>query len=154
MKGLEDMKQLIKNKILLLFVGIIAAGAIIRLIGGEDSFLWKMFGVLDTASAVALATLAFFGYLEYTKQEDKIKIYFEVDTEKVDTGLSILRKNFTRSEVLGILGMIQKDAKNRFDIGYTRKASMLDTLHKIQKGDQDSFVIPVTVSEIKQFDIK
>jgi flagellar motor component MotA len=148
------MKNLIQNRILVIFGLIVVFGILIRYILGEDSFLWALYEVLDTASAVALAVLAFFGYMEYSKSEDKIKIYFKVDNQKqIDTNLSILRKNFSRSEVFGLLGMIQTNAKDRFDIAYSRDKSMLDALHAVQKGDEDSFVIPVSSDELMQFDI-
>jgi flagellar motor component MotA len=149
------MKNLIQNRILVVFGLIVVFGILIRYILGGDSFLWALYEVLDTASAVALAALAFFGYMEYSKSEDKIKIYFKVDNQKqIDTNLSILRKNFSRSEVFGLLGMIQKDAKGRFDIAYSRDKSMLDALHAVQKGDKDSFVIPINSNEFEQFDVK
>ena len=154
MKGLENMKNLMQNKILGVFAAIVLFGIFTRYILGENSFLWEVFGVLDTASAVALSVLALFGYIEYAKSEDKIKIYFKVDNEKpIDTNLSILRKNFSRSELLGLLGMIQKDAKGRFDITYSRDKSMLDALHTVQKGDNHSFIVPVSEKEFMQFDI-
>jgi len=154
MRGLESMKILMQNRILIVFGLIVVFGIFIRYFIGENSFLWALYGVLDTASAVALASLAFLGYMEYSKSENKIKIYFKVDDqEPIDTKLSILRKNFSRSEVFGLLGMIQKDAKGRFDISYSRDKTMLDALHAVQRGDTDSFVIPISNEELMQFDM-
>ncbi len=138
--------------ILILFVVITAAGVAIKYID-QNSFLWDFYGALDTASAVALALLAFFGYVEYMKSEDKIGIYFDLDGREIDTGLSLLRRNCTRSEVFGVLGMIQKDPAKRYKLEATKDISLLDKLQQIQKGDLDRFVIPVNEEELQQFEV-
>jgi ABC-type uncharacterized transport system involved in gliding motility auxiliary subunit len=146
------MKYIYKNKLLVIFVLITLAG--LALYYSRQEVLWNLFSALDTASAVSLSVLAFFGYLEYSKSEDQIKIYLKVeDEEPLDTQLSVLRKNCTRSEVFGILGMIQKDSKKRYDIKYMKDISLLHTLQEIQKGDRDEFIIPLTQGEVEQFDV-
>jgi hypothetical protein len=138
------------NALLWVFMAITITGIVARLLG-ESSLLWEVYGTLDTASAVALATLAFLGYMEYTRLEDKIKVCFDVDGEKIDTGLSLLRKNCTRSEIFGLLGMIQKDTKKRFEVAFMKDLSLLDSLQKIQKGKDNSFIIPLSKKELAQF---
>jgi hypothetical protein len=138
------------NTLLLVFIAITIIGVIARLLG-EGSLLWEIYGTLDTASAVALSVLAFLGYMEYTRLEDKIKVFFDVDGEKIDTGLSLLRKDCTRSEIFGLLGMIQKDAKKRFEVAFMKDLSLLDSLQKIQKGKKNSFIIPLSKEELSQF---
>jgi len=83
------------NALLWLFIGITVTGIIARILG-EGSFLWKIYGTLDTASAVALAALAFLGYMEYTRLEDKIEILFDIEGRHIPTGLSLLRKDCTK----------------------------------------------------------
>jgi len=114
---------------------------------------WEWFGVIDTASAVALAFLALFGYVEYIRMEDKIEILFDLDGQKIDTGLSLLRKNFMRSELLGVLGMIQKEQKGRFNLSFFQEPASLDRIQKIQKGKAKEFHIPITSEEIDQFKV-
>jgi len=115
---------------------------------------WEWFGVIDTASAVALALLALFGYVEYIRMEDKVKIAFDLNGQKIDTGLSLLRKNFTRSELLGVLGMIQKEQKGRFNLSFFQEPASLDAIQQIQKGKAKEFHIPLQPNEIEQFRIK
>ena len=82
-------------KILIFYVVVIFIGAIIA---NFFPTVWHWFTILDTASAVALAILAFSSYLKFIRNEDSIKIFFDIDKEVVDTKLAILRKNFWNIE--------------------------------------------------------
>jgi len=113
--------------------------------------VWHLYEILDTASAVALAILAFLGYMEFVRSEESIKIYFDIDDRVIDTKLSLLRKNFTRGELLGVLGMIQKNSKNRFEIQSLKELSLLERLQQIQKSSEKEFHIRVTKEELDQF---
>jgi len=115
--------------------------------------IWDWFGVADTSSAIALAILAGWGYYEYVKSEDEIKIIFDVAGKKIDTGLSILRKECTRSELMGVLGMIQKNQKEKYKLAYMKDKNILKQLHKIQKGKDKEFILKISEDELKQFDI-
>ena len=143
----------LKYKLLFIFGFITLLGLFFHFFKFQKA--WNVFGAIDTATAVALATLAFLGYYEYTKLEDEIKIYFLIKetNEKVDTGISILRKYCTRSEVWGLLGMLQKDTKGRFDIKANKDKSLLKAFHQIQKGDLDELEIPLSSKELEQFEI-
>jgi hypothetical protein len=135
-------------KMLIFYVSVIFIGAIVA---NFFPFVWHWFGILDTASAVALAILAFFGYLEFVRSEDAIKIFFNTDGEIIDTELSILRKNFTRGELMGVLGMIQKNSKDRFEIQSLKEISILQRLQQIQTSKDQAFYVKVTNQELSQF---
>jgi len=113
--------------------------------------IWKWFSIIDTATAVALAFLAGWGYFEYAKSEEPVKIFFDIDGKKVDTGLSLLRRNFTRSEVMGVLGMIQKKQKEKFELQFMKQKAILEKLQKIQTGKDKEFVIKMSQKESEQF---
>jgi hypothetical protein len=117
----------------------------------QKQTLWNWFGAIDTSSAVALAFLAAWGYLEYAKSEQVIKITFNVDGDIYDTGLSLLRKNFTRSELLGVLGMIQKAQKEKFELNVFKDKSILKKLQDIQTGKGKEFIIDMSKEEAEQF---
>jgi amino acid permease len=112
--------------------------------------IWNWFGVVDTASAVALAVLAFLGYSEFIRSEEAVKIFFEIDGKEYDTGLSLLRKNFTRSEVMGVLGMIQKN-QERYKLSFFQDKSILKKLQDIQTGKEKKFLIKMNKEEAKNF---
>jgi len=122
----------------------------------DEGFVWQDFlASLDTATAIALAVLAVVGYMEYIKSEDEIPIYFEIGEKgrKVDIKLKLLRRNCSRNEVLGVLGMIQKDSKNRFNLANNRMKKLLIDTQKIQKGELNELCIEIDSEEFGQFDI-
>ena len=148
------MKIIRRYKILFVFIIITIIGVLFYYLLGENSKLWVFYSTIDTASAVALSVLAFFAYYEMTKSEDVINIYFRVNNQLIDTNLSILRKDCKRSEVLGILGMIQKDSKSRFDIKSLKNPKILNEFQNIQKNKSNKLVIDLTQDELKYFILK
>ncbi len=151
------MMDMIKTKwdrwqVLIVFILMIVLGMIVY---AEDTWIsvWKVWEALDVASAIALSVMAFMAYIEYAKNEDEIDIVFDVEGTQTYTKLSILRKHFTRSEVLGILGMVQKNPKERFDLKCTKTKVFLSELHQIQKGSDKVFVLPISEEELSQFSL-
>ena len=88
------------------------------------------------------------------KSNDKIVIYFQTQTITVLLeNISIIRKHITRSEVLGILGVVQKNSKERYNIAYLSQTRFFDDLYEIQIGKSDKLVIEITDEELEQFDV-
>lgn len=86
------------------------------------------------------------------KSNDKIVIYFQTQTTTVLLeNISIIRKHITRSEVLGILGVVQKNSKERYNIAYLSQTRFFDDLYEIQIGKSDKLVIEITDEELEQF---
>jgi len=143
-----------KYWLLCLFIAITVLGVLIYGFLGEDSLSWKYWGALDSSSAVALGILAFFAYKDLAKEQDIIRLYFNVkDKKKVDTGLSVLRKDCTRSEIIGILGMMQTITEKRFNYNTIHLKELLQEVNRVQRGKQKEFYIPVTKEEFEQFDL-
>jgi len=131
---------------------ITCIGLVFRYTLGDESFVWKLWGVIDISFAVALGIMAFLGYRAFISSEDEIKIYFQVDGQKIDTQITILRKHFTRSELMGILGVIRKK-KEQYDIAELSNRELLSKLHTIQKEKEKEFILKLTQEELKQFEI-
>jgi 1,4-dihydroxy-2-naphthoate octaprenyltransferase len=157
-----------KYKNLIIFViisfSIMSAAFCIGLseISGIKSNLWGFLAALDTSTAIALAVLAFMAYMEYAKGEDDIKLKFEILDESgnvIDTkylksngeNLVILRKNATRAEVLGIMGMIQKSSTGRYEIDNRIQKRFLDKINEIQKGKGGELLIPIIKKDYDKF---
>ena len=149
-----QIKEKLKTP-LFLYIGIISISLFTFYKSSTDDKhnYWNWFGALDTSSAVALAIIAFFGYIQYLKGEDTIKIFFKVGEKKIDTHLSLLRKEFSRSEVNGLLRMIQNENAT-FTIKAFQKPSILKEIQDIQKGKKDAFIIELTPKELQQFHIE
>ena len=143
-----------KKYIVLIILGIVTLiGFAIRYGLGEHSFLWQLWGVIDVSFSVALGLLAYEGYSKYLRLEDTIVIRFKLpDGNYIDTGLSVLRKDFSRNEVLGLIGMIRKDPKVQFDIDVTKKPEFLQSIQHVQKGKEKNFDIDISEEELKQFE--
>jgi len=118
----------------------------------SDNYIWGILLSLDTATAIALSVLAFLTYLDYAKSEDEIQIVLEVDGKeyRVDK-LKLLRKFFTRGEILGVLGMIQNDSTERFDFKYLSNFEFLEQINEVQKGKKDKMIIKLNRDEFNKF---
>ena len=139
--------------VLVIFIMITCIGLVIRYALGDESFLWNLWSVIDVSFAVALGMMAFLGYKEFISSEDEIKIYFQVDDQKIDTQITLLRKNFTRSELMGILGVIRKK-KEPYDIAELSSRELLSKFHTIQKEREKEFILKLTQEELEQFSIE
>ncbi len=131
------------------------------------SFGWEIYTVIGTASTLALAILAVYGYLKYRKEEEIIDIVFmpkpSFQHEKLDengylpTGLTVLRQNCTRSEIQGLLGMIFNDyhGRHRYDLEdfLTNKGDILKIIDNAKTGKDNKVIIKITEEELKQFNI-
>lgn len=148
------MKILKRYKLLSIFLALIFIGVIGRIIFGEDSLFWSVWSVLDTSSAVALAVLAFFAYRNLVKEDDDIKLLFNVDSKFIDTNIRLLRKDCSRGEIAGILGLMQKDTGKRFKITPQELKHLLEQIRDVQKKGKDIVIINMTIDEFEQFVIE
>jgi len=139
------------NLTIIIFILITLVGLFIRYIWGKDSSIWEFWSNLDISFAVALGILAFFAYKDMIKDEDEVSIHFVIGNEKKDTKLSLLRKDCTRSEILGVLGIIQKNPKERFILEKDTSLKLLDEVQAVQKAEKDVFEIRLTQKEFEQF---
>jgi hypothetical protein len=68
--------------------------------------------------------------------------------------LALLRKDVTRAEILGRLGMIpMKEAGKRFSLKGISSPEFLTQVNSIAEGKIDTLVINATSAEIDQFDL-
>ena len=148
-----------KYKELLIFILVTLMVAIIGIFFHfEKSNIWSFFEVIDTSTAVALSVLAFLAYKEYIKEEDEIELkiaIYQKDrydkpikiidfSEIAGNKIKILRKEVSRGEILGLLGMFQKDTGKRYTLSdNVLILLLLDELKKIQKGDKNECIIPI-----------
>lgn len=149
------MKKILKRYlVLIVFVTMTLLGVGIGYFDDGKSGLWKFWGIIDIAFSVALGIMAFLAYKEFIQSEDEIKIYFDVEGKEVETGLSLLRKDCSRGEILGILGMIQQESKKRFSIETKRVPTLLKELQEIQKGNENKIVVEMSQEEFEQYDLE
>jgi len=136
---------------LYIFLVLVCLGLAIRYIAGTNSALWQIWSSIDVASAVALAALAFFAYRQMLRDDDEVRIMFEVNGKRHDTGLCLLRKDCTRSEIIGVLGMMQRRTKERFAYDPAHLHDLLNELNRVQKGKAKELAVPLSQEEFEQF---
>ena len=135
------------------FISITIIGWILHIFFDDNAWGLKLWTALDVSFAVSLGVIASMVYLEYIKAEDEIKIYFDVEGDLKNTGLSLLRKDCTRSEIFGLLGMMQPENSKRFSVDTKELALILKEVQAVQKAQKNRFVIQMKVHEFEQFEI-
>lgn len=80
-----------------------------------------------------------FNVWQRKKDKEKIEIYIEKDNKKILLPTYVIRKNFTRAEVFGILGALEKD--NDFKIKYTSDDKFIKDIFDIQTGKEKELII-------------
>ena len=83
---------------------------------------------------------------------EKIKIYFEVNGEKEPTPrFEIIRKDFTRAEIAGYLGVIQDNSQERYNINYLSSKKFFNDITEVQKGTLNEIIIVMDAEQQKKF---
>ena len=106
--------------------------------------------LMDKVTIVVSFLTLFFvfkNWLNDKKKLDKIDIFF--NDKKLN--LDIVRKDVTRQEIQGILGILRKNMTKNYHIDYLSTIDFLDNIYKIQKNELDKLVIKITDEELKQF---
>ena len=147
------MQTLQRYGVLIVFAVLFVVGLLIRYLMGESSTLWGIWSAIDVSFAVVLGILAYIAYQNIVRAEDQVRLVFNVDNEKeVDTGLCLLRKNCTRSEVIGVISMMQKHTKElRYDASHLH--NLLDEINQVQVGNKKRLRIIINKDEFAQFEI-
>jgi hypothetical protein len=93
---------------------------------------------------------------EKARQNKRIRVVLRYGSESLELPVELRRKEFTRAEVLGRLGMIpMKDKGKRFSLNYLGDQEFLKQLNKIREGEGDSIlIIPCNQEEFEQFAIQ
>ncbi len=115
----------------------------------------NLIDILDKITIVFSTVTMFvvlYGLAQNKKQNKQIQIYFKTQTKEICLkNISIIRKHITRSEILGILGIFQKNSKDRYNIDYLSTQKFFDDLYELQRGKTDRLVILLTDKELEQF---
>ena len=145
------MKKIQRYSALIWFIGLSIFGLLIRYLLGEDSVLWDIWSAIDTASAVALAVLAFVAYRDIVRDDDEVQLLFNIEGKKVDTGLCLLRKDCTRGEVIGVISMLARVTDAPFKYNALHIHDLLDEINQVQKGTNEKLYIVISKDEFAQF---
>jgi hypothetical protein len=104
-------------------------------------------GLITTGTLIAVIVNIYINAKNKEVELEKIPIYF--NEKKLN--LDITRKDFTRQELQGILGILRKNMKIQYEVEYLSEIAYLDDIYKIQKSKMDKLVIKITEKELEQF---
>jgi len=120
---------------------------------------WDYIGLV--ASGLSLVTLFLTTRLWFRNQNEKarldkkVQIRLQSPTKKLELPAELRRKETTRQEVLGRIGMIpMKTAGKRFEIQYTNTQEFFIRLNEVIDGQDDDLIIIIcTDKELEQFNL-
>lgn len=105
---------------------------------------WKsLWHYLDAFITVGTLIAVWYNYNENKKQLDIISIELNIDGRKVQVDSYLIRRNFTRSEIKGILRGLCDESEYKIFYIDSSKSSFLKDIHTIQTGDSKKFEIPI-----------
>ena len=115
-------------------------------------FTKETWGFIDALITIATVLGVFYGLYKNWLQSQEVALYFKTeDGKKKKLPITLIRKNVTRSEVSGLLGMLQKNSKDRHNIHFMTTEEYFKRLHTIQNENIKELIIDVSDDEIKQF---
>jgi len=119
-------------------------------------FTGATWSAIDAFVTIVTVLGVLYGLYKHYIQSQPIKLLFKLVDENdrlIDIPLSLTRRNVTRAELTGLMGMIQKDSTKRHNIVYTSNDDYLQSIYSIQNAKSSQLIINVTSKELEQFDI-
>ncbi len=110
-------------------------------------FTTNIWASIDAIVTIFTVIGVWYNFSKNQKQLQKVDIYF--NDKKLN--LDITRKDISRAELQGILGIFRKDMQKNYKVAYLSSIDYLDSIYKIQKSELDKLVIQLTPKEQKQF---
>ncbi len=110
-------------------------------------FTTNIWASIDAIVTIFTVIGVWYNFSKNQKQLQKVDIYF--NDKKLN--LDITRKDISRAELQGILGIFRKDMQKNYKVAYLSSIDYLDSIYKIQKSELDKLVIQLTRKEQKQF---
>ena len=119
-------------------------------------FTGSTWSAIDAFVTIVTVGGVLYGLYRNYMQSQPIKLLFKViddNNRLIDIPLSLTRRNVTRAEITGLLGMIQKNSAGRHNIVYASNENYLQKIYAIQNAKKSELIIDVTSKELEQFDI-
>lgn len=121
MKGLENM-----NEFMELFEGT----------------TWTF---IDACITMLTLGLVLWNWYQNYRQNHEIEIFILHNGIKTKLPIKLIRKNFTRAEIFGVLGAFDKDSK--FSIAHTASVEFFKDIENIQNAKSNEITIIITEND-------
>ena len=120
----------------------------------DEFMLWfggDTWTFIDALVTILTLLLVIYNWYQNYKQNQEIRIQIVLQHMNITRVLPIplIRKNFTRSELFGILGAYDKDSK--FCIEHTSSIKFFEDIRNIQEGKLDE--ISIIIKKEDKFDM-
>ena len=120
----------------------------------DEFMLWfggDTWTFIDALVTILTLLLVIYNWYQNYKQNQEIRIQIVLQHMNITKVLAIplIRKNFTRSELFGILGAYDKDSK--FCIEHTSSIKFFEDIRNIQEGKLDE--ISIIIKKEDKFDM-
>ena len=95
--------------------------------------------IITTIVSFITLIFVFRNWRNAKKQQEPVKIVLKFKDRDVTLPIELIRKNFTRAEVFGLIRVFDKD--HQFHIEYTSTKEFFEQLLEVQEGKKDTFSI-------------
>ncbi|EGW21678.1 hypothetical protein [Methylobacter tundripaludum] len=121
--------------------------------------MWDLIDKLATIIGLIAAAIAAWNALKlrketeqrWQKENEQIYVILRSPSQKIRLPVEIKRRDFTRSELLGYIGMLPLiEGKTRFNLNFTSTAEFSQQLEIIRQAGVE-FIISCDESELDQF---
>lgn len=97
---------------------------------------------IDAFITILTFLVVLYSWYQSYKQIKQIKIFIIDKGQSIELPIKLLRRNFTRAELFGILGAFEKDSK--FNIEYTSTIEFFENIQNIQNAKSNEMTVIIT----------
>lgn len=121
--------------------------------------IFDFIGLFANVAGAVSGVAAFLGVLRLlrvqARLDDRVSVVLKLEAEeRVVLPLEMLRRDVSRAELLGRIGMLPMRQKGaRFSIRAMSTPAFMQTVNAVVEGTTDTLVIPVTRQELEQFEL-
>jgi len=136
------------DKYVPLIISFIIVLLFLSAIENFDGALWHW---IDAIITIFTLIMVYISYKEQQKQLELIEIYIDIEGTLCKIPVYIIRKNFTRAEIKGILrGLVKNDSYSIEYIDNPRSTFLKDVI-AIQQGQKDKLIITIEPQDQCEF---
>lgn len=100
---------------------------------------------IDALATILTLSLVFWNFYQNYRQNQEINIFILHNDKKTKLPIKLIRKNFTRAELFGVLGAFDKDSK--FNISHTASVDFFKDIKNIQEAKKNEICIIITEND-------
>ena len=128
------------NKYMAIIISVASSLIFLSAIGSFDNVLWHY---IDAIITIGTMIGVWYSYQQNQKQLEIINIFLVINAKSKQIPTHILRKNFSRAEIKGILRELAQEREYQIDYISNPKSSFLKDISEIQQAKKNSLEIRI-----------